>query len=118
MLKKLLPIFLVTSALSLAADDDSLVSETVSQESVDVWVWRIGKEGSQLALEMRNRANNPVRVRGKILAIDSATGNPVRQCEYDVRIPVRSFVSKKTKCSLSGANALAATIDELIQEAP
>lgn len=118
MLKKKLPIAVFLAFFSLAAEDDALVSETVSQDSVDVWVWRIGKEGSQLALEMRNRANNAVRVRGKILAIDAATGNPVRQCEYEVRIPLRGFISKKTKCSLSGANALAATIDELVAEAP
>lgn len=98
------------------AQDTKLRSEIATQDTVDVWVSRIGNEGSLLSLEARNRGPNTMRVRGKIITLESNTGAVVKQCDYELRVPLKTFVSKLTKCSLSGADTLQATIDELIPE--
>lgn len=106
-------------ALSLGAiiaQDTKLRSEITTQDTVDVWVARIGNAGSLLSLEVRNRGETPMRVRGKIITLDSNTETAIRQCDYELRVPVRTFVSKRTKCSLSGADSLQTTIDELVPE--
>ncbi|GEM_PF-3480634 len=98
------------------AQDTRLRSEITTQDTVDVWVARIGNAGSLLSLEVRNRGETPMRVRGKIITLDSNTETAIRQCDYELRVPVRTFVSKRTKCSLSGADSLQTTIDELVPE--
>ena len=98
------------------AQDTRLRSEITTQDTVDVWVSRIGNEGSLLSLEARNRGANTVRVRGKIITLDSNTGAAIKQCVYELRVPLKTFVSKLTKCSLSGADSLQTTIDELLPE--
>lgn len=101
---------------AIAAQDTKLRSEITTQDTVDVWVSRVGNEGSLLSLEARNRGENPIRVRGKIITLDSNTGAAIKQCDYELRVPVKTFVSKLIKCSLSGADSLQTTIDELIPD--
>lgn len=109
----------VIVTLAAAPEQDTKMrSEIVTQDTVDVWVSRIGNEGSVLALEARNRGANAVRLRGKIITVDSNTGAAIRQCEYELNVPIKTFVSKKTHCSLSGADSLQTTIDELLPVAP
>lgn len=113
--------WVAVAIITLAAtpeQDTKMRSEIVTQDTVDVWVSRIGNNGSVLSLEARNRGANSVRLRGKIITVDSNTGAAIKQCEYELNIPVRTFVSKKTKCSLSGADLLQTTIDELLPIAP
>lgn len=98
------------------AQDTKLRSEITTQDTVDVWVARIGNEGSLLSLEARNRGEIPVRVRGKIITLDSNTGAAIKQCDYELRVLPKTFVSRLTKCSLSGADSLQTTIDELLPE--
>ncbi len=101
---------------AIVAQDTKLRSEVATQDTVDVWVLRVSNEGSLLSLEARNRGENPVRVRGKIITLDSNTGAAIKQCDYELRVPVKTFVSKLTKCSLSGADSLQTTIDDLLPE--
>lgn len=103
---------LLISGALVSAQDTPMRSEVVTMDAVDVWVSRLGDSASALVLEARNRSKSDVRVKGKILAVDVATGNAITQCEYDLLVPMQTFISKKTKCSLSGANALQVTIDE------
>lgn len=109
-------LFAAMAASGAFAQDTKLRSEITTHETVDVWVLRVGNEGSRLSLEARNRGDTAVRVRGKIVTFDSNTGTAIRQCDYNLRVPTKTFVSKLTKCSLSGADALQATIEELVPE--
>lgn len=101
---------------AIVAEDTKLRSEITTQDTVDTWVMRIGNEGSLLSLEARNRGESPMRVRGKIITLDSNTGAAIKQCDYELRVPARTFVSKLAKCSLSGADSLQTTIEELVSE--
>ncbi|MBL8033203.1 MAG: hypothetical protein JNJ69_05860 [Leptospiraceae bacterium] len=93
-----------------AQESAEIATEHAEQESVDL---QPVVSGSEIFIEGRNRSNTAVFVRGKLWTTSGANGEILSECSYEMQIPLRTFVSKKTRCKSKAAGQIRLTIDQL-----